>query len=356
MPAIIQIVRALSVMLLLGILCGHAAPGRAQDSTADPSPGAGPIRWCTWQPDADMDLPGVGKTIVLISGDEEYRSEEALPMLGKMLAHRHGFTCHVLFAIDAETGEIDPNQQANIPGMELLETADLAIIALRFRNLPDEQMKCFDDFLMAGKPLIALRTSTHAFNYPADSPSPYARYGYNSQQWPGGFGRQVLGETWVSHHGAHGSESTRGIVNPDHAGHVLLGGVRDVWGPTDVYGIRQLPDDATVLLWGQVLGGMQPDSPPVEGPKNDPMMPLAWIRPYQTASGKTAEVFCTTMGAATDFESAGLRRLIVNAVLLMSGLESAIADVSSVDPVGDYRPSPFGFDRFRKGVRPADYQ
>src|ERR1700720_1854191 len=85
--------------------------------------------------------PGKGKHIVLVSGDEEYRSEEALPQLGKILAKHHGFKCTVLFAIDAKDGTINPNQNDNIPGLEALATADLMIIATRFRNLPDEQMK-----------------------------------------------------------------------------------------------------------------------------------------------------------------------------------------------------------------------
>ncbi|HEX7069446.1 MAG TPA: hypothetical protein VF190_01520, partial [Rhodothermales bacterium] len=72
--------------------------------------------------------PGVGKHIVLVSGDEEYRSEEALPMLARILAYRHGFTTTVLFALDPETGEINPEYTKSIPGLELLEEADLMLL------------------------------------------------------------------------------------------------------------------------------------------------------------------------------------------------------------------------------------
>ncbi len=82
------------------------------------------------------DGPGSGKHIVLVSGDEEYRSEEGLPQLGKILATHHGFKCTVLFPIDAETGEIDPGNQNNIPGLEALDDADLMVILTRFRDLP----------------------------------------------------------------------------------------------------------------------------------------------------------------------------------------------------------------------------
>ena len=111
--------------------------------------------------------PGKGKNIVLVAGDEEYRSEEALPQLGKILAERHGFTCTVLFPIDKNDGTINPNQNDHIPGLEALNDADLLILFTRFRNLPPEQMKYLVDYIESGKPIIGLRTATHAFNIPA---------------------------------------------------------------------------------------------------------------------------------------------------------------------------------------------
>src|SRR5262249_32086817 len=152
-----------------------------------------------------------GKHIVLISGDEEYRSEEALPQLGKILAKHHGFKCTVLFAIDPKTGEISPNTTNNIPGLDQLKTADLMLIATRFRNLPEEQMQHVVDYLETGKPVIGLRTATHAF---AGMKGKFAKYnnGSGDKTYQGGFGRQILGEMWISHHGGHGSQSTRGII------------------------------------------------------------------------------------------------------------------------------------------------
>src|SRR5512142_1612246 len=111
--------------------------------------------WVTYFPS-----PGTasGKHIVLLSGDEEYRSEEALPMLAKILAVRHGFKCTVLFAINPADGAITPTVLTNIPGMQALDSADLCFLSLRFRELPDDQMKHFVDYLNAGKPIIGLRT------------------------------------------------------------------------------------------------------------------------------------------------------------------------------------------------------
>src|SRR5262249_15468822 len=74
-----------------------------------------------------FDGPGKGIHIVLVSGDEEYRSEETLPQLGKILAKHHGFKCTVLFAINPKEGTIDPEVKDNIPGLEALKTADLMV-------------------------------------------------------------------------------------------------------------------------------------------------------------------------------------------------------------------------------------
>jgi len=144
------------------------------------------------------DGPGKGKHVVLVSGDEEYRSEESLPLLGKILAKHHGFKCTVLFAIDKD-GTINPNVRDNIPGLEALDKADLMIIFTRFRDLPDDQMKHVVDYVESGRPVIGMRTATHAFDIKGDKT--YAKYSWTSKSPDGGFGRQVLGETWINHHG-----------------------------------------------------------------------------------------------------------------------------------------------------------
>ncbi len=293
--------------------------------------------------------PGKGKHVVLVSGDEEYRTEEAFPMLGKLLAEKHGFKCTVLFPIDPATGETNPNEQTNIPGIESVDSADFLILGLRFRELPDDKMKHLADYVEAGKPLLGLRTSTHAFNYTRNKQSPYASWSFNAD---GGFGKKVLGETWINHHGDHGKQSTRGIPEPTHKSHPLLRGVAEVWGPSDVYGVTKLPDDATVLLRGQVLTGMKPEDAALEGKKNDPMMPVAWVRKRDLGGGKTQNVICSTMGAATDFEKPGLRKFVVNAAYWACGLP--VAEKLDVEPVGDYKPTNFGFNGFKKGVKPAD--
>ncbi len=300
-----------------------------------------------------FDGPGKGKHIVLISGDEEYRSEEAMPLLGKILAKHHGFKCTVLFAINKETGEIDPNTLDNIPGLEALETADLMILFTRFRELPDEQMKYIIDYTNSGRPIIGLRTATHAFLYRKNKNSPYFKYGRGTDEFEGGYGRQVLGETWVDHWGRHGEESTRGVIAKGMENHPIVRGCDDIWGPTDVYEVGTLSGDSKPVIMGQVLRGMEPDSPP----NNDKqMMPVAWIKTYTGDKGKTARVFTTTMGAAPDFESEGLRRLLVNACYWCLGMEDQIPARAKVDIVGEFDPTFFGFGKFKKGMKPSDFE
>lgn len=291
---------------------------------------------------------------MLLAGDEEYRSEEALPQLARILAFRHGFKCTVLFSIN-DKGEIDPEVRTNQPGLENLKTADLVVMALRFRQWPEEQMRHFDEYLQSGKPIIALRTSTHAFDIKSGR---YEKYGWQSEAWPGGFGRQVLGETWVSHWGEHGKQATRGVAEIQHP---VLAGVMDVFGTTDVYEASP-PDDATVVMRGQVVAGMTEDSPNAFGTKktaagielslNRPVMPIVWLRDYKNESGRTTKALTCTMGAATDFLNEGLRRLVVNAALWLTGRD--VPKSASVSFVGEYKPSPFGFGGHKKGVKPGD--
>jgi hypothetical protein len=297
--------------------------------------------------------PGKGKNIVLISGDEEYRSEESLVQLAKILANHHGFRCTVLFAINPETGTIDPVNNHNIPGLESLKSADLMIIATRFRDLPDEQMQYIADYVDLGRPVIGMRTATHAFQIPEGKK--YARFDWRSKQWQDGFGRQVLGETWVNHHGHHGVESTRGVIAKGMESNPIVRGCDDIWGPTDVYTVRlPLPEGCQPLVYGQVLTGMNPTDPPVTNDKNNPMMPVAWSKTYHGAQGQVGRAFTTTMGSSTDLASEGFRRLLVNAAYWCVGLEAKIPAKNNVELVGQYNPLPFGFSKHKPNVKPSD--
>jgi type 1 glutamine amidotransferase len=302
------------------------------------------------------DGPGKGKNIVFVSGDEEYRSEEALPMLAQILTKKYGFTCTVLFSIDPKTGEIDALNLSNIPGLENLRKADLLFLFTRFRELPDSQMKYIDEYLKTGKPVIGLRTATHAFNYKVNKNDAYAKYDYRSaiKGWENGFGKQVLGETWIDHHGHHGHEGTRALVNgiEQNAKNPILNGVKDIWTPTDVYAVKKM-DGANVLLYGQSTSGMTSDAP-VNLQKS--IMPVAWTRTYSVPGGKKGRAFASTMGASIDLLNEDLRRLLVNACFWATGLEKQIPEKADVDFVTEYHPTMFGPELFKKGSFPSKYE
>ena len=296
--------------------------------------------------------PGVGKHIVLVSGDEEYRSEESLPQLAKILATRHGFKCTVLFAVNKESGDVDPMTNDNIPGLEALDKADLMVMLIRFRELPDAQMKHIVDYIDSGKPIVGMRTATHAFSYAKHKDSPYAKYSWRDAKFDGGFGRQVLGETWISHYGKHEKESTRGIIAPGMEKQPLTRGLTDIWGPSDVYEVKTLSGDSKPVILGQVLTGMNPTDP-VNTQK--PALPIAWIKTYTGAQGKPSRVFTTTMGHAHDLKNEGVRRMLVNACYWGLGMEDQITATSNVDIVGVYEPLPIHNKKHRQGMKPADF-
>lgn len=301
-----------------------------------------------FQPPGNAPSP---KHIVLVSGDEEYRTEESMPMLGKLLSQRHGFKCTVLFALSGDGDDlyIDPNNQAGIRGWETLGDADLMIIGTRFRRPSQSDAQHVTDFINAGKPIIGIRTSTHSFTGSGD----FGGVSY------GNFGLKVLGETWVSHHGRHKVEGARGVIVPAGNGHPILNAVQDVFCPSDVYGVKNLTDKDQILMRAAVTQTLDPASSNVDGSKNEPMQPFAWLHEYQKPNGSgTGTAFCTTGGASVDFVNEDLRRMVVNAAYHLTGREvPAKADVAFVDP---FYPSFYGFINEKgywknRGMRVGDF-
>jgi len=301
--------------------------------------------WLTYK---GGDGPGSGKHIVLIAADQEYRSEQSMPMLAGILAKRHGFDCTVLFSVN-DKGEVDPtikirwqdkNVLHNIPGLEYLEKADLLVLFSRLITLPDEQIEHIISYLDSGKPIIGIRTANHGFlqNFP------YKINGENVR-----FGDDVLGGSFRGHHGNWHADSTRGILVEEMKDHPILKGVEDVWGPSDVYRTypkgESLPVQCQALVYGQPLMGRNHDD---EVNKEKEPLPVAWTKTWtgtseKGATKKAARVFHVTMGSAKDYQSAGLRRLTINAAYWCLGMEERISATSSVEYVGEYKPLASGF-------------
>ena len=292
-----------------------------------------------------------GKHVVLISGDEEYRSEESMPLLGQILAAQ-GFKATVLFSLNAD-GIVTPENGGSLSHSESLDEADAIVMCIRFRHWDDSSMERFEGALNRGVPMVALRTSTHAFNFPKGSK--WAKYSYNAKVdtgWKKGFGRQVLGETWINHHGKHKVEGTRSIVETANAKHPVLNGVGTIFGTTDVYGANPL-EPSTILLRGEVTQTLDPKSPAVEGKKNSPMIPIAWTREFKNSGDKPNRILTTTMGAATDLSDENLRRLVVNGVYW--GLGGRVPAKADVTIPGTWNPTKYSFKTNKKGLKPTDF-
>ncbi|MFP6856401.1 MAG: ThuA domain-containing protein [Roseibacillus sp.] len=317
-------------------------------ATAGPHPVPENSLWLTYE---GKDGPGKGVHIVLIAADQEYRSEQSMPMMARILSEKHGFDCTVLFSVN-EKGEADPTLKIqweqkdvihNIPGLEHLGKADLMILFSRLITLPDEQVQHIVDYVDSGKPIIGLRTANHGF-----LGFPYTLKGKKVR-----FGDDVLGGSFRGHHGNWHADSTRGMVVEKSKDHPILIGVKDVWGPSDVYRTypkgKGLAENCTPLLMGQPLLGRKPDDKP--NPKKIPL-PIAWTKTWTGSKGKTGRVFHLTMGSARDYESAGLRRLTINAAYWCLHLEEKISADRSVEIQGPYKPLPSGFNYGKLKVVP----
>ena len=287
--------------------------------------------------------PGKGQHIVFVTGEEYYRSEEGMSMFAKILSRHHGFKCTVLFAIDPKSGTINANRANNIPGLDLLQHADLMVIFARFRELPDSDMKYIVDFVNAGKPVFGLRNATHAFRYSPGNNSLYKSWDFQNKDWVGGFGQQILGDTWIAHYGKFQKEATMAYVNKSQRETPVLRGVADtIFCHTDVNSVERLKPDDVVLFHGQVLSGLNATDPPVSDNRKDTRMPFAWFKTYTAPSGKQGRSFTTTAGASLDWLSEDLRRLVVNAMLSLTGHEKEIPEKTNVSFIDDYQPRPTG--------------
>ena len=330
---------------LYGLLCGWVMSFCPGAFAAEDKP---------WLEYLGVEGPGKGRRIVLIAADQEYRSEQSMPMMAKVLSTHHGFDCTVLFGVN-EKGEVDPTlpvypekgkvfQEHHIPGLEQLAKADYVIFFPRLLTLPMSEREQIVKYVDSGKPFMSIRTGNHGFH----APLPYTLRG-KRVRW----GEDILGGSFMEHHGRWHADSTRGTLVEEQKGHPILRGVRDIWGNSDVYRTYpvggRLPADCTALVWGQPLMGRKYDDAPNR--ELEPL-PVAWFKRWETSGGRQARVFHCTMGSGDDLKSEGLRRMLVNAVYWGLEMEGAIDGVRSVDVVGRYQPLESGFNYGELGVVP----
>ena len=283
--------------------------------------------------------------VVLIAGDEEYRSEETLPMLASILRRDHGFKTRILFSLDEE-GRVDPERLDHIPGTEILAKADLMVLFTRFRALPDRQVEPILEYARSGRPIVGIRTATHAFRYPEDHPRAAAL----NDDWP----QQVLGQRWITHHG-HFDEGAAPltIVTPEGTDHPSMRGV----GPFDAYswlyhvdgGGDALPAEAERLMAGRAVKSAHGESS--RFPRSNP---VTWAIERDDPE-LPRRVFFTTLGHPYDFRSEDARRMLVQGVLWSLGREDSIPPTGlSVPSPRGWRPTNAGFGSQRRDRTPSD--
>jgi uncharacterized protein len=286
------------------------------------------------------------KHIVFVSGEEEYRSEESFPMIARILQRETGAKVSFCFSVDS-AGYIDPNNTRHIAGLEKLKDADLMVIFARFRALPEEELKYITDYVESGKPIIGLRTSTHAFLYQEDSLK------HMNNEWP----TKVFGQQWITHHG-HFDDGNKPLTSVYFAHKMMPPILRGV-KPFDAFswlyhvdgGEWKLQGDCNILLHGKSLKSNHEIDGNLD--KFPSINPVAWTKTYKTQSGISSKVFFTTLGHPYDFKDASMRKLLLNSILWALDTEDKIPKHGvNVNPVGIYEPSNSGFgQKFKKGVK-----
>lgn len=284
--------------------------------------------------------------VVFVTGDEEYRSEESMPMLAKILKREMGAKISICYALDS-VGIIDPNRSDHIEGLEALEDADLMVIFTRFRALPMAEAKYILDYAESGKPMVGFRTSTHTFKY-EDSTMIHL-----NDEWP----TKVFGQQWITHHGhfedGHGELTEVALLSKTHP---ILKGVEPFKAFSWLYhvdgGEWKLAGDSQPLLEGTSLRSKHE----AEGRLDQfPLTnPVAWTKTYTGDQGKAARVFFTTLGHPYDFKNENMRRLALQGIFWALGMEKDIPETgANVKFVAPYEPNNSGFgEKYKKGQRP----
>jgi len=214
--------------------------------------------------------------VVFLISEDEYEAGRMLPQFAAWLRRRVDVYCTVV------RGE----GRNELPGIEALHTADAAVMFVRRKALPPGQMKILREYLDKGGPLVALRTSSHAF-------APRGEVPEGLVAWPE-FDPEVLGGNYHGH-GPLGT-TTQVCVVPQAGEHPILRGVgAKPWQSSGtLYMVEPLADDVTVLL---------------RGTAGQTTQPVAWVR---TRNG--SRIFYTSLGHPADFQQEQFRRLLLGAI------------------------------------------
>jgi hypothetical protein len=249
--------------------------------------------------------------VVFVVGTHHYHPEQSMPLLADEV-RRHGFRTTVILP----PGDPEKNQNGvGLPGLEALAGADVAVFFLRFLTLDDEQFGHLERYLKSGKPVVGLRTSTHAFRYPPEHPR---------AAWNEDFGRNVLGTHYLYHMRAE-TECRRLEEAKDHP--ILTGvGPEPFTSPGQLYIVDLEPGCAPLVIGS----GDQPRPRVVSDRFRTRLVAqresdvLAWT--WQNRYG--ARVFAGTLGHPRDFAVPQVMRIVVNGIHWAAGAEVPAASVA----------------------------
>ncbi len=222
------------------------------------------------------------KTVAMVIGENEYHTWETLPAFARAELIPRGYR---VVTVDASPN-VDDNEFKN---WEAIRDADLVLLSVRRRTPPPEMIAALRAHLDAGKPLVGIRTASHAFELMGKA-NPAGR------SWPG-FDRAILGGHYDNHYGA--GRATVLHAAPTALEHPILTGVaRDFRSAAHLYKSRDLAPTTQTLLLGKTEDG------------NSETEPTAWVNTHANR-----RVFYTSLGAPSDFEDPDFRRLLLNGIL-----------------------------------------
>lgn len=226
--------------------------------------------------------------VVFVIGEREFDTRTTLPAFARAQLESRGWRCTFVHA--ASDG--DDAARNNFPGIEAVAEADLLVLSVRRRTLRAEQFRFIREYLDAGKPLVALRTTSHGFSLArGDAPRGH-------RDWPT-FDRDVLGGRYDFYHRADPG-TTRVQANPDASEHPILNDVDQsaFMSRWHLYIHRDLAEETTVLMHGWV-----------DADRNNTTEPVAWTHTYNDG-----RVFYTSLGGREDFDLPPFRRMLLNAM------------------------------------------
>lgn len=243
---------------------------------------------------------GDRRRILMLIGEDEYRTNETLPEFAHSELEPAGFQVQIVHSA--------PDDLHRFPGLtEALPAADLLLVSVRRRTPSTAELDAVRAHIAAGKPVVGIRTASHAFSLRNNQPPPAGHASWLD------FDPRVLGGNYVGHHG-HGPK-TAVAVAPGAATHPLLAGidVSKLVGNGSLYRVMPLEPSSTPLLTGTV-----PDHP---------SEPVAWTHTPRLGGSR---VFYTSFGHIDDFQNAEFRKLLLNGICW--ALENAAPPVASLRP------------------------